>query len=71
MEIGHVMDFSCRELSSLGNKALPVLRSHTQSLTSEQLHVMFSLSSECIHNDLSQVLTRNMFPVKSDHPYFI
>lgn len=66
MEIGHVMDFSCRELSSLGNKALPVL-----SLTSEQLHVMFSLSSECIHNDLSQVLTRNMFPVKSDHPYFI
>lgn len=71
MEIGHVMDLSYKELSSFGNKVLPVSRAHTHSLTSEQLHIMFSLSREPIHNDVSQVLTHNMFLVKSDHPYFI
>lgn len=70
MEIGHVMDLSYRALSYFNSKVLPV-SAHTHILTSEQLHIMFSLSRESIHNDVSQVLTHNMFPVKSDHPYFI
>lgn len=70
VEIGRVMDLSYRELSYFNSKVLPV-SAHTHSLTSEQLHIMFSLSRESIHNDVSQVLTHNMFPVKSDHPYFI
>lgn len=70
MEISHVTDLSYRELSYFSSKVLPV-SAHTHILTSEQLHIMFSLSRESIHNDVSQVLTHNMFPVKSDHPYFI
>lgn len=70
MKICHVMDLSYRELSYFNSKVLPV-SAHTHILTSEQLHIMFSLSRESIHNDVSQVLTHNMFPVKSDHPYFI
>lgn len=71
MKICHVMDISYRESSSFSNKVLSVSRTYTHSLTSEELHIMFSLSRESIHNDMSQVLTHNMFPVKSDHPYFI
>lgn len=71
MEIVHVMDLCYRKLSSFGNEVLSASRAHTQILTSEQLRVVSSPSRKLMHNDLWQVLTHYIFPVKSDNLYSV